>query len=199
MISLDCQTSPLVSEKNYLYFRIIFIKYEISGYVVSHWIWGQNASDSIVTNIKSNKRDLNVFSARMSRNEFVCWGADALVRAGPLVWLCPTEADEGVGRGPGGPPHKATNSLPAFRGSSVRPLASPHPDSTRPCEDRAAQRSNLPWPLMPIRDPDWTLASGGGQKRNCGTRTLPCAKKSMKHRCSRKSLELATVDDRTSD
>jgi hypothetical protein len=37
-------------------------------------------------------------------------GGDAVVRAGPLVRLSGTgeEADRGVGRGPGGPPHKVT-------------------------------------------------------------------------------------------
>jgi hypothetical protein len=39
-------------------------------------------------------------------------GADALVRAGPLVRL-KAEADEGVGRGPGGPaPHADDTSVP---------------------------------------------------------------------------------------
>jgi hypothetical protein len=62
MNSLDWQTSPLVSRKNDLYFGIVFIKYEIKGEGASHWIRGEKGSDSNLTNVKSGKRDLFVFS-----------------------------------------------------------------------------------------------------------------------------------------
>jgi len=44
-------------------------------------------------------------------------GADALVRFGPQVRLgfaTETEADEGAGCGPGGPPHIGTTRRPRF-------------------------------------------------------------------------------------
>ena len=55
-------------------------------------------------------------------------GADALVRAGPALAAAPRsgcaitfrEADEGVGRGPGGPPHFGVGALDADAGLAVR-------------------------------------------------------------------------------
>jgi hypothetical protein len=62
-------------------------------------------------------------------------GADPLVRAGPLDPLFrlrqfPYQADEGVGRGPGGPPHLRLQRSATTTAASVTLLACRGPEPT---------------------------------------------------------------------
>jgi len=122
-------------------------------------------------------------------------GGDALVRAGPWSGSArrkPTRASAAV-QG-----DRPTKPLIRSRFSRIfSPALRLRIRLSRPCEDRAAQ-AHLPWPLMPIRDPDWTLASGGGQKE-LRNENVALREEIDEASMFEEIVELATVDDRTSD